>query len=149
MSSIVGRSWVSRSVIHHIFFPPRLQVVAGQQNPDGLAPHSRNQFSFHSFLGDQPYGPPRLSLRRLTTNHRDDALLLGGIQQLLGAAPLPLVQSTLQAALLLSMSDPPDRLGRQMNDASHSRYGLARCRRFQGDGPEHRPNLLNPGPKNL
>ena len=36
-----------------------------------------------------------------------------------------------------------------MNDASHSRCGLARRQLFQGNGPEHHPNLLNPGPKNL
>jgi len=123
--------------------------VAGQQNPDGLAPHSRNQFSFHGFLGDQPYGPPRLSLGRLTTNHRDDALLFGVIQQLLGAASLPLVQSPLQASLLIAMSDPPDRLRREMNDASHHRCALARRQLLQGNRPEHHPNLLNPGPKNL
>ena len=123
--------------------------MAGQQNPDGLAPHARNQFSFHRFVGDQPDRPPCLSLRRLTTNHRDDALFCGGIQQLLGAASLPLVQSTLQAGLLIAMSDPPDRLGRQMHDASHHRCGLPRCQLLQSNGPEYHPNLLNPGPKNL
>jgi hypothetical protein len=123
--------------------------VAGQQNPDGLAPHSWNQFPFHGLLGDQPDRPPRLPLRRLTTHHRNDALLFGGIQQLLGAASLPLVQGTLQASLLIAMSDPPDRLGRKMNNPSHHRRGLACRQLLQGNGPEHHPNLLNTGPKNL
>ena len=123
--------------------------MAGQQNPDGLASHSWNKFSLHGFLGDQPDRPPCLSLRRLTTNHRNDALLFGGIQQLLGAAPLALIQSTLQASLLIAMGDPPHRLGREMNDASHPRCGLARRQLLQGNRPEDHPNLLNPGPKYL
>ena len=123
--------------------------MAGQQNPDGLAPHSRNQLSLHRLLSDQPYGPPRLSFGRLTTNHRDDALLFGGIQQLLGAASLALIQSTLQPGLLIAMSYSPNRLGREMNNPSHHRCRLARRQLLQGNGPEYHPNLLNPGPENL
>jgi hypothetical protein len=47
------------------------------------------------------------------------------------------------------MSDPPDRLRRQVNNASHRRRGLACRQLLQGNGPEHHPNLLNPGPENL
>ncbi len=47
------------------------------------------------------------------------------------------------------MADPPDRLRRQMNDASHHRSGLPCRQLLQSDGPEHDPNLLNTRPKDL
>src|ERR1039458_5307737 len=42
------------SPTHHIFFPPRLEVVAFQQYPDCLPSHLRNQFSLDHFFGQQP-----------------------------------------------------------------------------------------------
>ena len=47
------------------------------------------------------------------------------------------------------MSDPPDRLGREMNNTGHDGCGLACRQLLQGNGPQHHPNLLNPGTKNL
>ena len=47
------------------------------------------------------------------------------------------------------MGDPPDRLRRKVNDASHHGGSLARRQLLQGNGPQNHPNLLNPGPKNV
>ncbi len=110
-SSILRRYSASRSATRHIFFPPRLQIVAAHQNPDGLTSHARNQLSLHGFLGDQPHRPPRLSLGGLTAYHRDHALLFGGIQQFLGTTSLSLVQSPFESCLLIAMGDPPNCLG--------------------------------------
>ena len=66
-----GRSYVSstssifemysslRSATHHIFFPPRLEVVVEQQNADGFSSHSGNQSPLHGFFDHQPHGPAR------------------------------------------------------------------------------------------
>ena len=62
---------------------------------------------------------------------------------------MSLIQSTLQSGLPIAMSDPPNSLGGEMNNTSHHGCGLARRQLLQGNGPEHHPNLLNPGPKNL
>ena len=40
----------SSSPTHHIFFPPWLQVMAFQQNPDGFSPYPWNQFAFDYFF---------------------------------------------------------------------------------------------------
>src|SRR5947207_11429135 len=64
----------SSSATHHIFFPPRLQVVALQQNPDCLPPRFGDQFAFDRFLDDQTHGPARPTFRRLTADHGNDTL---------------------------------------------------------------------------
>ncbi len=46
------------------------------------------------------------------------------------------------------MSYAPNRLRREMHNPSHHGRGLARRQLLQGNGPEHHPNLLNPGPEN-
>ncbi len=38
----------SNSATHHIFFPPRLQVVAFQQDPDGFSPDPWYQLAAHA-----------------------------------------------------------------------------------------------------
>ena len=47
---------------HHIFFPPRLEVVVEQQNTDGLPSHTRNQSPLNGFLGYQAHGPTGAAL---------------------------------------------------------------------------------------
>jgi hypothetical protein len=61
---------------HHIFFPPRLQVVAFQQDPDRLSPHPRHQFAPDGFFGQQAHRPARPTLWRRRAGHGDDALPL-------------------------------------------------------------------------
>jgi hypothetical protein len=36
-----------------------------------------------------------------------------------------------------------------MNQVSHNRGGLARRQLLQGNGPQHHPDWLNPGPQKL
>ena len=70
------------------FFPPRFQVVAFQQDPNRFPSHSRNQFAFRHFLGQQAHRPARAAFRRWTTRQRHDALPMLRIQQ--GRVPRPL-----------------------------------------------------------
>ena len=135
--------------MHHIFFPPRLQVVAAQQHPDCFPPHLWNQFSFHRLFGDQTHRPARLALRRIAAHHGNDPLLFRRIQQLFGSTPAPLVKRLLQATLLISMSNSPDRLSGQMHDPGHDRSRLSGCQLIQGDRTQDHSHLLNPGAKDL
>jgi hypothetical protein len=58
--------------MHHIFFPPRLQLVALQQNSDCLSAHLGNQFPFDGLFGDQADGPTGTAFRRFTADHSDN-----------------------------------------------------------------------------
>src|SRR5258708_23559813 len=95
----------STSTAHHFFFPPRLQLVALQQNSDGLSSRTGDQFAFDRLLGDQPHRPTRSPLWRLTTDHGDNALLLGIIKNLFGARTRFVVQGGLQAVAVVAVSD--------------------------------------------
>src|SRR5688572_12617653 len=102
-------SW-SSSATHHIFFPPRLEVVAFEQDPDCLSAHAGNQFALDRFLGDQAHRPASPAFRRLAAHHGDDALLLGIVENLLSPGSLFFIQGAVQAALVITMGDLTDRL---------------------------------------
>src|SRR5207244_11627157 len=87
----------SSSATYHIFSPPRLQVVALQQNPDCLPPRFGDQFAFDRFLDDQTHGPARPTFRRLTADHGNDTLLLGIVEKLLRPRTMFVVDRSLEA----------------------------------------------------
>jgi hypothetical protein len=99
--------------MHHIFFPPRLQLVALQQNPDCLSAHLGNQLPFDRLLGDQADGPTGASFRRFAADHGDDTLLLGAVEDLLCPRSLLRVDGGTQAVVHVAMGDLADRLGRK------------------------------------
>src|SRR5689334_5733788 len=108
----------SRSATHHIFFPPRLQVVVEQQNADRLPSYRWHQLSFDRFFAHKPNRPPRVPLRRLAANHRDNALFLAGVQDLRRAWAWLLVERLGQSAALVAMRESPDHLRRQRDGLS-------------------------------
>src|SRR5450631_3520716 len=75
-SSILKMYSLSNFPTHHIFFPPWLEVMAFQQNPDGLSAHAGNKFALDDFFGQQPHRPARPPLWRRRADHGDNALLL-------------------------------------------------------------------------
>ena len=101
----------SNSAMHHIFFPPRLQLVALQQNPDCLSAHLGHQLAFDGLFGDQADRPAGPAFRRITADHGNDALLLGAIENLLGSRSLFGVNGGAQAVTDVAMGDLADRLG--------------------------------------
>jgi hypothetical protein len=68
------------SATHHNFFPPRLEVVVEEQNPDGFSSRSRNQPPLQGFLGHQAHSPPGATLRRASEDRGDNVLFLAGVQ---------------------------------------------------------------------
>src|SRR3989339_1829993 len=69
---------------HHIFFPPRLQVVPGKNSPGGLA---LDLLHYSALLGltrhetDRPAGVP---VGRRAADHRDNRALLRVVQHPVG-----------------------------------------------------------------
>jgi hypothetical protein len=96
--------------MHHIFFPPRLQLVALQQNPDCLSAHFGHQLALDSLFGDQADRPTGSAFRRLTADHGNDALLLGAIENLLGSRSLFGINGGIQTVIGVAMGDLADRL---------------------------------------
>src|ERR1017187_1448294 len=86
----------SSSATHHIFFPPRLQVVVEQENPNGFPSHLGDQFSFDDLLGHQPHRPSSAPSGWSAANHGNDPLLLAFVQQLGRSWPLLVVQRAIQ-----------------------------------------------------
>src|ERR1039457_6341044 len=70
-----------------IFFPPRFQVVAFEQDSDRLSSHPRHQLALHRLLRQQAHRPPRPALRRRTADQGHDALPLLGTALLSPVAP--------------------------------------------------------------
>src|SRR5664279_2871665 len=113
MASTSSIFWMyawSNSAMHHIFFPPRLQLVALQQNPDCLSAHIGYQLALDGFFGDQADRPTGPTFRRLTADHGNDALLLGAIEDLLGSWSLFSVNGGTQTVTGVAMGDLADRL---------------------------------------
>jgi hypothetical protein len=96
--------------MHHIFFPPRLQLVALQQNPDCFSAHLGYQLALDGLFGDQADCPTCSTFRRLTADHGNDALLLGAIENLLGSRSLFGVNGGTQTVTDVAMGDLADRL---------------------------------------
>src|SRR6185503_11667654 len=57
---------------HHIFFPPRLEVVVLEKNADGFSSHAGRQFALDGFLRRQPDGPTGAAFGRIGANQGDD-----------------------------------------------------------------------------
>src|SRR2546422_3939779 len=111
VSSIFSMYSGVNSATHHIFFPPRLQLVALQQAPDCFSAHLGHQFALDGLFDNQAHRPTSPPFRRWTANHGNDALLLGIIENLLGAWSLLVVKGGIQAATVVAMGDLTDRLG--------------------------------------
>ena len=98
---------------HPIFFPPRLEVVVEEQNPDRFPSHAWDQSALHRFLGYQSHGPAGAALWRVTAHHGDDPLLLAVFQNRRSAGPLLVVERGFEATRLVTMADLPNRLWRE------------------------------------
>jgi hypothetical protein len=77
--------------------------VAQQQNPDGFATHARNQLSLHGLFSHQPHRPPGVAFRRSGADHSNDPLFLAIFQQRGRSRAFLLIDSSLEAALYITM----------------------------------------------
>ncbi len=131
------------SATHHIFFPPRLEVVAEQQDSNCLPAHPGHQLPLDGLLGHQANRPTGIACRRLATNQGADPLLLRFLQQRRRTTSLPLVQGALQAAPLIAVANPPAGVWGQMDDLGHCWCGQAEGQLLQGEGTQKDSDPLN------
>ena len=137
------------SATHHIFFPPRLQVVAFEQDPDCLPTDAGNQFALDGLLDHQAHRPTCAAFRRITAHHRDDALLLGIVENLLGPGPLLVIQGAIQAATAVTVSDLADSLRGERQRLRDSGRGSAPGELSESQGAQDDAYLLNAGSQEL
>src|SRR5665213_1189125 len=142
-SSIFATYSSLSSATHHIFFPPRLEVVVEQQNPNALSSYSRNQFPLHRFLGHQTHGPSGKTLRRIAADHGDNALLLAVVKQPGRPGPLLFIKRAFKAPLPVAMADLPNRLRSQRQNASYMRRADPFSQLQERDRPQHHTHLLH------
>src|ERR1700738_4210797 len=128
---------------HHIFFPPRLEVVAEQQNPDRFASYARDQSLLYGMLGHQAHGPAGMAFRWTGADHSDDPLFLAVFKQRRRARSFLLIDSPLEAALHITMPHLSNRLRRQRYELGYARRTDALPQLQQRHGAQYRPHRLN------
>src|SRR5277367_3837263 len=133
----------SSSLTHHIFFPPRLEIVALKQNADGFPAYARHKLSLDRLLRYQSHRPASLAFGWFAANHCDNALLLQIVEQLGGAGTLLLIERPLKAAFAVAVSDLADRLRCKFEQTGDLRRGHPTSQAQQCDRSQHDPDLLN------
>jgi hypothetical protein len=129
----------SRSATTHIFFPPRFEIVAEQENSDGFPSYTGNQFALDSFFRYQTDGPTSATFRRTATYHCNQTLLLAVIEHFGRSRPLFLVQCALQAALQIPTADAAYGFGSERDYVSDLRCAGALCQLQQSQGAQDPP----------
>jgi hypothetical protein len=109
---------------HHIFFPPRLEVVAFQQDANGLSTHIRNQFAFNNLFGQQSHRPACPAFWGRRADYCDYPLLLLLVQGRSFARSGGIEQRPLDSTLLKALADLPHGLGGEHQVGTHRRRGL-------------------------
>jgi hypothetical protein len=117
--------------------------VALQQNSDCLSSRTENQFAFDGFFGDQPHGPTRSALWRLATNHGDDALLLGIVENLFRTRALFIVKGGIQAVAVVAVRDFANRLRSQREGLRDPRGRQPLTQLTQRERPQEDARLLD------
>src|SRR5687767_15258286 len=92
---------------HHIFFPPRLQVVVGEHLANGLAAHVGDNPPALALLGGHTDCPPRIAHWGRPTYHRHNRRLLASIQQLRGLRTRIVRQRGVDAVLDIPPANAP------------------------------------------
>src|SRR5215813_7985013 len=142
-SSILEMYSSLSSATHHIFFPPRLEVVVEEQDPNGFSSHPGDQPAFDRFLRHQPHRPAGAAFRRIATHHCNDPLLLGTVEHGDCAGTLFFKERRFQTVPLVTTRNRADGLGSERDDLGNPRctgpFGQLQERQCAQDDP----NLLH------
>src|SRR5579863_947170 len=125
------------------FFPPRLEVLVKEQNPNGFSSHPRDQSPFDSFLYHQTDGPASAAFGRIAAHHSDDPLFLGIVEYGGCAGALLFEQRRFQTALLATTRNRTDGLRSEWKDLRDPRCAGAFGQLQQHQGAQDDSNLLN------
>jgi hypothetical protein len=118
--------------------------VAEEQNSNRFPAHTWHQSSLDGFLSHQAHRPPGEALGWVAADHSNDALLLSGFQQRLGARSLFFVESPFQSAFPVAMADLADRLRRQRHHPRNTGRTHALGQLQKRDRPQHDPYCTPP-----
>src|ERR1019366_9160714 len=141
-------SW-SNFATHHIFFPPRLQVVAFQQHPDGLSPYSRNQLATNHFFGQQTHRPANSTFWRRRADYGDNLLTLVLVERRGFPWTCRVEQCSIQPVLPIPLADLPHGLGRKPQASTHGGRGLSKVQLPQSQGAQNSPYRLQSATQQL
>ncbi len=114
-----------------------------QQNPDGLPSYVRHQLALHRFFGHQAHGPAGTTLGRIAAHHGNDPLFLVGVQHFSRTGPLLLIEGTIQAGLLITMTEPTDGLWGEWDHLGDLRRAGLLSQLQECQGPQDHPDLLH------
>src|SRR5215510_11334018 len=142
-SSILAMYSSSRSATTHIFFPPRFEIVAQQENANGFSSYTGNQFAFDGFFRDQADGPTGAAFRRIAAYHCNQTLLLAIVEHFRRSRPLFFVQCALQAALQIPTADAAYGFGSERDYVGDLRCAGTLCQLQQSQGAQDHANLLD------
>lgn len=84
---------------HHIFFPPGLQVLPGEYNPDCFPTDGIGNAPAARLLGQEPYGPPRAPIGGRTAHECDHRRFLNAVELALGLRSGVFRQGVLKAGM--------------------------------------------------
>lgn len=129
--------------MHHIFFPPRLEVVVLQQDANGLAAYPGNQLALNRFFGHHPYGPARIAWWGIGANHRDDSLAPTRLQQSCRTGPLLVVERWIQPCFQIATTNLTDSLWIQPKIGGHLGSWLTFVQLGKSQGAKNDSNLLD------
>ena len=101
--------------------PPRLQIVAQQENPNGFPSHPQNQFAFDGLLCHQAHRPTGTPFRRTTAYHCNQTLFLVLVEHFRRPWPVPFIQCSLQPALLITTANIAYGLGSERDKVGNLR----------------------------
>lgn len=128
---------------HHIFFPPRFEVVVGEYLPHGLSTHLGDNPPSHRLFCGQPDRPSCESLRCPTTHHRNNGALSPGVQHFVRLRARLVGQCCVQALLEI----PPSHATNLSGICSHSLSGCCQVptlvQKLQDSDPSPRPPTLS------
>ena len=91
-----------RSLTHHIFFPPRPEVVVAKENSNCLSSNGLCDLVPNRFDDDQLDRPPGIAFGRIRADHGHDLRVLSVRKQSRSAFAGTFVKCSLQPALLIS-----------------------------------------------
>src|SRR6267142_3243802 len=148
-SSILSIYSASSFGTHHIFFPPRFQVVLLEQKTNTFSSDLPCQLALLGFLGHQPYRPTRLAGRRLSTNHGDDALLLRFFNSGSRTRSWTIIEGRHQPLFGIASANPPHPLSAQVHTAGYCGWGLAGIQESQALGSLDDSHSLYSAPQQL
>src|SRR5215469_4776031 len=99
------------SATHHIFFPPRLEVVVQKQDANRLSADAGDEFPLDRLLDDQTHGPAGPALGRVGAHHGNDPLLLAPVEHRCRTRAVSFIEGRIQSVFLIAVADVANGLG--------------------------------------